>query len=883
MPTSYLLNAIAANMNRITTTFLSILLSFLFSLPLQAQKKLTLQEGDHVTIIGNALAERMNHFGFFETLLHNRFPDKKLVVRNIGYAGDVVNEDKNLRVKGYPDRKKWLSMLDTDVLIVMYGFNESFQGTEQLDRFQNHLEEFVEHVTDQTYNEKSPPRLALVSPIAFEDLNDPNLPDGSNQNQNLEAYSRAIQSVSEKYSLPFVNLFTATEKAYRADERNWTFNGIHLTEYGYKKLARILDRSLFGDRPSRSNANTEELRKAVNDKNEYWFDRYRVNDQNDIYGHRSKLSWDGISNREVLQRELEILDQMVANRDRKIWSITRDITYRVKDDNLPAPIDVPEKTRGDSIKRDSRYLGGRKAMKKMDVHDDLTVNLFASEETFPELINPVQMRVDPAGHLWVAAWEGYPNYEPPGKKRDELIVLKDTDGDGTADKRTIFADQLKNPTGFHFWKGGVIVSQPPYLVFLKDTNGDGKADRKRRMLSHISSADTHHAANSFLWGAGGKLYFQEGIFNRTQIETPYGPVRNKDSAVWRFDPETYRVERYSPFSFANPHGHDINRWNQGFVTDGTTGQTYHDTVISGFLPFPKHHPNAPTVLHDQKPVGGTRILSSSHFPEEVQGNYLMAIPQTPRALVQYDIQRDGASYRGMKLPPILTSEDPNFRPVDIVIGSDGAMYLADWQNRLIDHMQNHIRHPLRDDRHGRIYRITHRENDLSPRRDLTKKTIPELLNVLKHPTNHVRTRARIELSSRSDRRVSKALEKWMQERSREETNYEHHVLEGLWMHQWLHKPDVQLLKHVLEFDDSRARAAGVRLIQDWRHEISSPLDVLQTTINDPSPLVRLESVRVLSHFSADRARNIAKQARNHEMDDFLEYTLEKTVRAINSR
>src|SRR5205085_662580 len=172
----------------------------------------------------------------------------------------------------------------------------------------------------------------------------------------------------------------------------------------------------------------------------------------------------------------------------------------------------------------------------MTLAKGLKVNLFASEKEFPELAKPVQMAWDAKGRLWVAVWPSYPHWKPKEEMNDKILILEDTKGTGKADKVTVFADHLHCPTGFEFYNGGVLVAQAPDILFLKDTKGSGKADLRVRVLSGIDSADTHHTSNSFQLDPGGALYFQEGTFHRTQVETPYGPtVRCADAGVFRYE------------------------------------------------------------------------------------------------------------------------------------------------------------------------------------------------------------------------------------------------------------------------------------------------------------------------------------------------------------
>ncbi|MCI0460918.1 MAG: GDSL-type esterase/lipase family protein, partial [Gemmataceae bacterium] len=586
-----------------------------------------LRVGDHISLIGNTLADRMQHDGWLETYLYSRFPKHQLVFRDLGFSGDELTTRLRSRDFGSPDQ--WLTATKSDVVFAFFGYNESYGGEAGLDKFKKDLDTFIKQTQGQKYNGKSAPRLVLFSPIAFENLHDRNLPSGSEQNLHLELYTAAMAEVAKANKVPFVDLFEPTRELYAKAPRPLTFNGIHLTERGNELLAQVIDRALFPQEPQlkRDPQSLEKLRQAIVEKNFYWFNRYRTVDGYSTYGGRADLRFvDGQTNRVVMQRELEVLDVMTANRDPRIWAVAQGRDLKVDDTNTPAFIPVKTNKPGAGPDGAHLFLDGEDAIKKMTLAKGLKINLYASEKEFPEVVNPVQMSWDPKGRLWVAVWPTYPHWKPKEPMNDKLLILEDTNGDGKADKRTVFADDLHCPTGFEFYNGGVLVAQAPDLLFLRDSNGDGKADVRLRVLSGIDSADTHHTSNSFVLDPAGALYFQEGTFHHTQVETPYGPPqRCANAGVFRYEPRTQKFETYITYGFANPHGHVFDRWGQDIVVDGTGANPYHAALFSGRLDFPQKHARPPQVYQQwTRPCPGMEILSSRHFPEANQGNLLVA-------------------------------------------------------------------------------------------------------------------------------------------------------------------------------------------------------------------------------------------------------------------
>src|SRR5262249_50172598 len=203
-------------------------------------------------------------------------------------------------------------------------------------------------------------------------------------------------------------------------------------------VATVAARSLFGAGVnSPHKVDLQRLRRAVNDKNFYWFNRYRTTDGFSTYGDRAFLKFsegpggygEGRSNYGTVQRELEVLDVLTANRDKRVWAVAKGGDLKVEDNNLPPFFAVISNKPGPLEGGKHIFLGGEEAIGKMTVHPGMKLTLFASEEQFPELVTPVQMAFDTKGRLWGAAWRTYPHWKPPEPMDDKLLILEDTNGD----------------------------------------------------------------------------------------------------------------------------------------------------------------------------------------------------------------------------------------------------------------------------------------------------------------------------------------------------------------------------------------------------------------------------------------------------------------------
>ncbi len=872
-------------MTHLTRGFCAVFILAAFgSAPAQEGGRLKLEKGDHVSIIGNTLADRMQHDGWLETMIQARFPQLELTFRDLGYSGDELTV--RLRSSNFGSPDQWLAAHKTDVVLAFFGYNESFGGEAGLPKFQKDLEAFVKNTLSQKYNGKGAPRLVLFSPIAHENTKDPNLPDGSKTNPNLELYTKTMSDVARANGVPFVDLFHPSQKLYAAAAKPLTINGIHLTTDGNRQIAAAADGALFGPPPAaRESAALERIRQAVLDKNFHWYNRYRTTDGFSIFGGRADLKFvQGQTNRVVAQREMEVLDVMTANRDPRIWAAAEGRELKVDDSNTPPFIPVTTNKPGAGPGGAHLFLSGEEAISKMKVHEGMKVGLFASEEKFPDLIKPQQMAFDAKGRCWVTAWPSYPHWKPKDEMNDKLLILEDSDGDGKADRCKTFADRLHNPTGFQFWNGGVVVAMCPEILFLKDTDGDDKADVREILIHGIDTADTHHASNSFVIDPGGSLYFQEGTFHHTQVETPYGPPqRLANAGVFRYELRTQRLEVYVSFGFANPHGHVFNRWGADFVTDGTGADTYDAVSFSGRVDFPRKHGRPPKPYQQRtRPCPGTEVLSSRHFPDELQGNFLVANVIGFQGILQYKFEEKGSGYNGTEKPVLLQSSDPNFRPAAMEIGPDGALWFTDWQNPIVGHMQHNLRDPSRDHVHGRVYRLTVDDRPLLKPAPIAGQPIEKLLDLLKEPEDRVRARARIELSGRKTTDVIAACPKWIAGLDKNDRDYEHHLLEALWLHQSHNVLNEDLLKRMLRSPEPHARAAATRVLRWMRHHVAKPLDLLAVQANDEHARVRLEAVVACSEFQDGQAAAVALEALKRPRDPLLEFALKETMQTLDA-
>ncbi|MEX2592378.1 MAG: PVC-type heme-binding CxxCH protein [Anditalea sp.] len=817
-----------------------------------------------IVFIGNTFAEQLQQHNYFEALLYKSFPERNLTVRNLAWSADEVNLQP--RPLNFGTLDEYLEEQKADIVFAFYGLNEAFKGPDSLENFKVELSTFLQHLKQQEYNGEKGPDLILVSPIAHEELGG-FLPDPAGHNENLELYSKEMQQMAKEMDIPFLNLYESTQWLMEKGEQ-LTFNGIHPTDQGYKEIGEIMARAL--DFPISSWTGDDyslDLRKVIHQKNKHFFYKYRT--QNGEYVFGSRKEWEGGS---TLPSELTNIDSMVYRLDTLVWTASQNTTGKIMGETQKI------------VQRVSKHepeVRNPPSTDQFILQEGYEIELFASEIDFP-IENPVTLTFDPQGRMWVASMPSYPQYYPGNPPNDKIVVLEDTDRDGKADKHTVFADSLYLPLGFELGDGGVYLTQAPDFVFLKDTDGDGKADFRKNLLHGFGTEDAHHAIGSYTWGPDGALYMHEGTFLHSQVETPYGPVRGAYGTTWRYEPRTMKLESYVSYPYANPWGNVFMRNGTHIIGDVSTGMNYFATPLTVASEYPKKHVEMRDFLTSKvKPkTCGHEIISSRHFPEEAQGNILFNTFVGFQGIKQHKLSKDGSGIIAEEIEPLLQSTDLNFRPVDLQFGPDGALYVVDWYNAIIQHGEQGFRESDRDHSHGRIWRITYKGNDLLKPLDLSALNVEELLDQLKTYEDRVRYRARVQLREFSEEEVLPVLDNWFSQLNPEDPDFEQHQLEGLWVYQQFHLPNEKALNIVLESKDEEVRAAATRVLFYWKDQITGVEDRLITMSKDPSQRVRVEAIAALSHFETETSVEALLATTDLPMDYYIDYALMESFKHL---
>ena len=639
-----------------------------------------------------------------------------------------------------------------------------------------------------------------------------------------------------------------------------TINGVHLNQIGYAKLASLLHEGLFQTKGIQVD---ETLRRLVVDKSRQYLRRYRplntfyyTGDRNKRYGYLDFLP------------AMRSFDMMVANRERLIWDRAqgKPIPDTVDDSNIP-PLPPTKESRGAN-----RWISAEDERKEFEVDPRFEVNLFAGEEEFPDIAAPIQIRWDNRGRLWVACSTTYPHVYPGNEPTDKLVVLEDTDQDGRADRSAVFADDLHIPLSFEFGDGGVYVSDEPHLTFIKDTDGDGRADFRQRILTGFGTEDSHHSLHDFTWTPDGDLIFREGIFHHSQVETAYGPVRQRNSGWFRFTPSTQRLLSFGTYHSTNPWGVTFDDWGQHVASHPIYAAAFHALDP----PYPDQHAR-PVGLRAYSGTCGQEFVDFGTFPDELKGHYIKARYKPTNRIEIHKWREEDFGFDEEYVGDLIFSKNLSFIPVDIRFGPRGALYICDWYNPIKGHAQYSLRDERRDRHSGRIWRITTKGKPLQRAPQIAEATIPELLDLLKRREYRYRYWAKRELRERSSEAVHAELDRWVGKLSPEDPRYRHHQIEAIWGYRWISASNPDLLRELLGCEDHMAHAAAVRQLRYWHKEMPDAIALIRAAANHPNGIVRMEAAIAASYVGTRAALDAMLDVARRPADGHLAYAIASSL------
>jgi putative membrane-bound dehydrogenase-like protein len=529
-------------------------------------------------------------------------------------------------------------------------------------------------------------------------------------------------------------------------------------------------------------------------------------------------------------------------------------------------------------------LTPEEAVRKMQVADGFEVRLVASE---PTIRQPLTLSFDERGRIWVIQYLQYPNPaglkpvkvdqylrttydrvpEPPPagpKGADKVTILEDKDKDGFFETAKDFVTGLNLATGLCLGHGGVFVAQPPYLLFYADKNRDDVPDGDPEvLLSGFGIEDTHSLANSLIWGPDGWLYGAAGSTSTSKVRGV-----GFQQGVWRYHPLTKAFELFAEGG-GNTWGLDFDRHGNTIAGTnfGGSAMLHHwqgAYYLKGFSKHgPLHNPNTYGYFEHVPYVGfkgghvtcGGTIYQGGAFPKEFNDQYIAA-NMLSNDIYWHIVERKGSSLVNRHGGDLLISGDKWFRPIDTLVGPDGAVYVVDWYDARANHVDPRDNW---DKSNGRIYRIAHKSAPAHPRPALSQLGSAAVVDLLKHPNVWYRTEARRELAERKDPSVLPALRKELADATSADPLWALYVSGGF---------DESLATELLKHPNEDVRMWAIRLQGDTK-KIGSPFrDALVSLAKtEPSPFVRSQMACTAKRLPAGDAFPIVRELLKRSDDE----------------
>jgi putative membrane-bound dehydrogenase-like protein len=557
--------------------------------------------------------------------------------------------------------------------------------------------------------------------------------------------------------------------------------------------------------------------------------------------------------------------------------------FEYQDAPAPLPNYLPNArwgTQGEPIRTMQKPLAPEESIKHLAIFPEFTKSLFVAE---PDIFKPIWMSWDERGRLWIAETIDYPNnMQPPGEGHDQIKICEDTDGDGKADKFTVFADKLSVPTSFVFANGGIIVVHSGKTEFFKDSDGDGKADERRVLFTGWGTGDTHagpsnlrYGFDGWIWGTvgysgfrgtvGGKeVRFGQGIYRFKPDGSALEFVRSSNNNTWGlgFSEENIvfgstangNASMYMPI--ANRYYERVNGWSASRL----------ETIADSQRFFPLTEKVRQVDYHGRYTAGaGSAIYTARSFPKEYWNDVQFVAEPTGHLLGQFYLIPRGSDFVAHNAKNFLASDDEWTAPICAEVGPDGALWVIDWYNYIVQHNPTPqgfktgkggaYDTPLRDKTHGRIYRISYKEGHPSKMFDLSKANSDQLIEALKSDNMMWRMAAQRLIVDGAKKDLAPALCELVSNSQAEESAVNAPAIHALWCladlaSQGMERDDkvVQATRSALKNPSRGVRRAAVMVLP--KMEKSSTALLENGLLDDLDPQVRLAAFLALSEMPA---------------------------------
>ena len=814
--------------------------------------RFSLGQGEVVVFIGQENLVREAKSGEIESCLATAFAAMNPVFRSMAWEADTVHEQ--WRDLNFGPWKGQLETVGATTLILQFGQAEALQGQGGLAKFKADYHKLLDDLSRHT------PRIVLLSPVGFMASARPPDLRSPTKLADLEAYAAAVAEIAQQRGLPYVNLTEAAKPHASVD-------GLHLSAEGLAAIGQEFARAVA---LPESTHRTDGLRNAIVEKNRLWADCWRPANWSFVYGDRISQNYGkGFGPVPSLKQNFEAYKPLVSAWDKHIQALSGG-QQSVE----------PAAQAGPNVSTE-KVMSAAEEQATFKVADGFVVNLFADESL--GVAKPTQFAWDAKGRLYVCCSPTYPQTVPGVKPRDYILRLEDTDGDGKADKSVRFAEGLTMVQGVEplVEKNGfisLVVCDFDRLLLLTDKDGDGKADETTVLMSGFGVGDTHQLVNSVSHGPDGTLWMSQGLHAITRVETPYGIVSLPKSGLMRYD---YKRQRLQPFFQYAKAGHNcwgvaFDDYFQPFHKSGDRVAGYYSLPGLGAIETPDEYAGTHSLFDSPLKSNSVDIVGTQAMPPELQGAGLIG-GYYGNTVDLHRFVDDGSGFKTERIVSPIISSSKAFRPVDVSVGPDGALYACDWFNAVIGHYQASYADPRRDRSHGRIWRITAQGRPTVKQPDLVAMSESDLLAQLGSPERWTRYHARRLLFYRPTDKVGAAVDAFI---AKDRSDAQALEALGVLQSHGLVRP--ALLDRLQSSADFRVRAYAARVAGEWAAQLPDAQVRMAKAIADSHPRVRLEAVVALSHVGGQASLRTALGAVDRPSDKFLDYALRQTVRHLST-